>query len=603
MKNLKVMAGLSLLMLMTILACHKDQLSDPLIDNRGAKVDSAKTLSISTDTTKQILTVSTDSLNIDTKSRSITVDYLKTFSAKAGDSDYFILKSNTSWKIVRYPSWVSVKPLSGNGNMNVTVTVMANTGLQRTGSIAISGTNVSRTTTISAIQLAGSTTNPGSLSVDYLKTFSSIAGDYDTFNITTNTSWKIESYPSWMEINPLSGTGNAVVKVTVQANTGTQRTGTITISGNGVSVLSSINAIQVATIATVEAPLATSQKADYFVAVTGNDNNPGTNDKPFASIKHAYSVAVPGNLILVKAGTYTETGTYGLEIAKTATAEKPITIKSEVKWGAKLDLKNINDGQHNRIMTLGGSYNIIDGFEMTGGFIEGISLYNAINCSVINCNINHNGNIGIASSTDGQDGIFSSSNSTGNQYLRNYIHHNGRTATHNQLDHGLYLTGDNELVAYNIITHNTAWGIQIIGATNSRIYNNVCAWNGESGVLLWRDLVNLEVKNNILYSNTKYGIHSTVGDFGDVGSNIIIENNIYYKNNLGDNLLNVPSKIIIGSNKLNIDPLFVDSKNDDFHILLGSPAINYGFNWSQSQDFDGFSKNGTNWDIGAFEFK
>lgn len=45
---------------------------------------------------------------------------------------------------------------------------------------------------------------------------------------------------------------------------------------------------------------------EYHVAKTGNNNNPGTAEKPFLSIQAAANVAQPGDVITVHAGVYRE---------------------------------------------------------------------------------------------------------------------------------------------------------------------------------------------------------------------------------------------------------------------------------------------------------
>ena len=186
--------------------------------------------------------------NSQLKAATLTVDYLKTFSPKEGDQDYFILKSNTTWKIISYPSWVTVSPLSGSGNTNVIVRVKENIGTQRTGVITISGTGLSKNVTINVLQSA-STTPTSTLSVDYLKIFSYIAGDQDYFVLKSNTTWKIVTYPDWVTISPLSGTGNANVYVTVKENVGIQRTGVISIAATGINTPASLNVVQLAGVA------------------------------------------------------------------------------------------------------------------------------------------------------------------------------------------------------------------------------------------------------------------------------------------------------------------------------------------------------------------
>ena len=295
MKNVKILFVLiTLLVTVFISSCQKDMLPNAQTATNG------KTLKISTDSSKLTLTLSTDSTPSMVKSKSISVDWLKTFSPVAGDNDYFILQANTSWQIISNPSWVTVSPLTGTGNAHVTVTLAANNGPQRTGAITISGSGVTNPVTISVLQLAG-TTVKDSISVDWLKVFSANAGDNDFFKVISNTTWKIVSYPSWLIVSPQSGTGNSHVTVTVQANNSAQRTGNIVLSGTGVNQNVSVSALQVAGI--VAAAVVT-QQADYYVAPTGSDSNPGTISQPFYSMSKLVSVMKPGQLAFMRGGRY-----------------------------------------------------------------------------------------------------------------------------------------------------------------------------------------------------------------------------------------------------------------------------------------------------------
>lgn len=71
------------------------------------------------------------------------------------------------------------------------------------------------------------------------------------------------------------------------------------------------------------ASLATLQAAEIYVATTGNDANPGTKAKPFATIQAAVNKLQPGDTCLVRGGTYRETVTF----PRSGTADKPITLK------------------------------------------------------------------------------------------------------------------------------------------------------------------------------------------------------------------------------------------------------------------------------------
>jgi hypothetical protein len=45
-------------------------------------------------------------------------------------------------------------------------------------------------------------------------------------------------------------------------------------------------------------------QAIYYVATTGSDSNPGTQDQPWATVNHAAEVLRPGEMVLVRGGTY-----------------------------------------------------------------------------------------------------------------------------------------------------------------------------------------------------------------------------------------------------------------------------------------------------------
>ncbi|MFI5378626.1 MAG: pectate lyase, partial [Tepidisphaerales bacterium] len=46
------------------------------------------------------------------------------------------------------------------------------------------------------------------------------------------------------------------------------------------------------------------QAADFFVAPAGDDANPGTLEKPFATIQHAQEAVAPGDTVYIRGGTY-----------------------------------------------------------------------------------------------------------------------------------------------------------------------------------------------------------------------------------------------------------------------------------------------------------
>jgi len=149
-----------------------------------------------------------------------------------GENKTVSVYSNTSWTATSSASWLTISPASGSNNGTFTAIAAANTSSsQRTATITVSGTGVSAQT-ISVTQ-AGATENsyltvsPSSLS--YTAT-----GENKTVSVYSNTSWNVVSSASWLTVSPASGSNNGTFTAIAAANTtSSQRTATITVSGNG----------------------------------------------------------------------------------------------------------------------------------------------------------------------------------------------------------------------------------------------------------------------------------------------------------------------------------------------------------------------------------
>ena len=337
--------------------------------------------------------------------------------------------------------------------------------------------------------------------------------------------------------------------------------------------------------------------ATYHVAQDGSGD--------FDNIVTAYNHAQPGDTIIVKPGIYKEeSDKSGIRLDRDGTAGKPITLRSEVKWGAVLDAGN-HPGRW-RVLTFVGSYNIVDGFEIRHAWAMGIILFDkANNNQLLNNNIHHNGNVYDNQNKQGQCGILEYDKVHNTIYRGNVIHHNGRFSQKSHLDHGMYLCGSNALITNNIFTHNSAYGIQFAGYSgieSSKVYNNTFAWNGASGIVLWKTIDRVEIKNNIFYKNDKHAIISA----GPAGQGTVIDYNLWYGNNISDLKL-TPSNFFsyeLGKNHLVKDPKFVDDEND-FHLQRNSPAIGAGIALGEVlTDFDGNPRpKGKPCSIGAYEYQ
>jgi hypothetical protein len=136
-----------------------------------------------------------------------------------------------TWGTSSVPSWVSVSGGSGTGNGTVTVTVQANTGAARSDTLTIAGESF---TVNQAAAPCSFTVAPTTLQV-------SDASSTQTINVTTANycSWTaaVTTGGSWLTITSgASDTGNGSVKVSVDRNQGSARTGTLTVAGKVVTI-------------------------------------------------------------------------------------------------------------------------------------------------------------------------------------------------------------------------------------------------------------------------------------------------------------------------------------------------------------------------------
>ncbi|MDE3068519.1 MAG: right-handed parallel beta-helix repeat-containing protein [Verrucomicrobiota bacterium] len=351
--------------------------------------------------------------------------------------------------------------------------------------------------------------------------------------------------------------------------------------------------------------LAGLRAATLYVSTTGSDSNPGTSSQPFRTITYAYSQAGAGTTIMVAPGTYSDyTSGWGLHLGKSGTASNPIVLESQVRGGAIIDGQNATD--RNEAIYLDGSYNVVEGFEIKNGPNGGMAVYGSGN-EILDNEIDHNGSPS-STSSNGRDGIYEDQSTSGNIYEGNYIHDNGRTGGSN-LDHGLYLCGDNDQVFNNVVIRNDSSGLQIAGystVSNMKVYNNVFAWNGSDGIIVWMAMSGVDVKNNVLYHNGNYGIYF----YAATGSGVVMDHNLIYGNGSGNysSFSNGGSTVsyTLGTT-VSSDPLLANETSSGFdaHLNSGSPAIGAGYNFYSlfTTDLAGAPRPSSGvWDLGAYVY-
>jgi hypothetical protein len=343
--------------------------------------------------------------------------------------------------------------------------------------------------------------------------------------------------------------------------------------------------------------------ADMYVSTQGIDSNAGTSAQPFRTITHACSLAAPGDRIIVMPGIYVDYSSgWGIHLSASGTACSPIVLKSEIQGGAIIDGQNATD--RNLGIYLDGSYNTVDGFEIRNNPNGGISIL-GIGNQILNNEIHHNGNLANPN-PNGENGVYSAPVSSGNVYSGNYIHDNGRQG--GNLDHGFYLCGKDELVINNVVVGNAASGMQVAGymtVSDLRVYNNVLAWNGTDGIVLWQALNGVDIKNNIIFQNGQFGL----GSWDAHGSGVIVDHNLSSGNGYGDfdsTAGGSDYSYTLGATIL-ASPLLAELSlaGFDAHLSAGSPAIHAGLNLSSAftTDKDGVARPASGpWDLGAYRF-
>lgn len=95
----------------------------------------------------------------------------------------------------------------------------------------------------------------------------------------------------------------------------------------------------------------------FYIALNGNNNNPGTEALPWRNLNHAVYAMRAGDTVLVKNGTYLEP----IFINRSGSAGKPITYKAYPGHNPKIE---VNFTPSEGILLLGVSYINVEGFEV-----------------------------------------------------------------------------------------------------------------------------------------------------------------------------------------------------------------------------------------------
>jgi hypothetical protein len=148
----------------------------------------------------------------------------------------------------------------------------------------------------------------------------------------------------------------------------------IGVAAAGFALAASVAAVPVLTAPTS----ATAATRVIYVAVNGNDDNPGTKARPLATIWHASGKARPGDTVMVRGGVYYLKNTQ--YIASRGTSRAPILYRSAPGERAVIDGSRTSDGN---LLDIRGQYNIIRGFEVRHAKNFGIITLGAMHSTIV----------------------------------------------------------------------------------------------------------------------------------------------------------------------------------------------------------------------------
>lgn len=170
--------------------------------------------------------------DVDIKGYYISGDYVKSEAEVVldGNGKSFTYKviTNGAWSFTNVPSWVTVTPMSGNGDTDVIISPKDNPSAtqERTGQMTLRTSNQER-----VISITQKTAHEFFESDIKTLTFQPDGGT-ERFSIRSNTNWSLNLTGSFFSVTPTKGSENATFTVVCEINNDeTQRFGSIDIVG------------------------------------------------------------------------------------------------------------------------------------------------------------------------------------------------------------------------------------------------------------------------------------------------------------------------------------------------------------------------------------
>ncbi len=319
--------------------------------------------------------------------------------------------------------------------------------------------------------------------------------------------------------------------------------------------------------------------ADYYVAPTGSDSDPGTEDQPWSTIQKAADTLVAGKTVYVRAGTYEErvillnSGAPDDYITYSAYPGETVTIDGAnlviPEWGGLFDLTdreyirvsrlrimNAGPNPHNPGIQMDGASHIliennyvyhtsdsgilvwnsndviVEGNEVEeacyGGFNEGISVGVTDGFEVRNNRVHHSQ----------KEGICAKDGSSNGKVYGNEVYDTDAVGLY--VDAQARYTHDIEVfdnIAHDIVEDGFAVASEVGGLLeNVRLYNNLAYNNGWVGIdvsaccIDTHPMSNVQIVNNTLYNNGWDSWGGGIVVQNPQAQDVVVRNNICSEN-------------------------------------------------------------------------
>ncbi len=153
----------------------------------------------------------------------------------AGDTIEISVSSNLDWDVSSNAGWATIDPSTGSGSASFSLMIDKNeSGMIRTASITVTSNNAEEGDDItSTIQISQAEKEPSILTLDKSVLSFTAATANKSVAINSNVDWTVATEAAWLDIDPLSGSEDGTLTVTVEENQSrASRNGTVTVSGD-----------------------------------------------------------------------------------------------------------------------------------------------------------------------------------------------------------------------------------------------------------------------------------------------------------------------------------------------------------------------------------